>query len=33
MPNTCYTGSFGSDMQVELINDGPLTLWLDSKSR
>lgn len=33
MPNTCYTGSFGSNMQVELINDGPLTLWLDSKSR
>lgn len=25
------TGVFGADMQVELINDGPVTLWLDSK--
>jgi len=24
------TGSFGADMQVELVNDGPVTLWLDS---
>jgi D-tyrosyl-tRNA(Tyr) deacylase len=23
-------GSFGADMQVELVNDGPLTLMLDS---
>lgn len=22
---------FGSDLQVELVNDGPVTLWLDSK--
>lgn len=33
MPNRCCTGQFGSHMQIELINDGPLTLWLDSKSR
>jgi D-tyrosyl-tRNA(Tyr) deacylase len=33
MPNTCCTGKFGSHMQIELINDGPLTIWLDSKSR
>lgn len=24
------TGEFGADMQVELVNDGPVTLWLDS---
>ena len=23
-------GRFGADMQVELVNDGPVTLWLDS---
>lgn len=25
------TGRFGADMQVELVNDGPVTLWLDSR--
>lgn len=25
------TGSFGADMQVELVNDGPVTLLLDSE--
>jgi D-aminoacyl-tRNA deacylase len=25
-------GVFGADMQVALVNDGPVTLWLDSKS-
>lgn len=24
------TGEFGAKMEVELINDGPVTLWLDS---
>ena len=24
------TGSFGADMQIELINDGPFTVILDS---
>ena len=24
------TGRFGADMQVEIHNDGPVTLWLDS---
>lgn len=24
------TGSFGADMQVELCNDGPVTIWLDT---
>ena len=23
------TGRFGADMQVELVNDGPVTLWLE----
>lgn len=27
------TGIFGADMQVELINDGPVTIWLDSKNK
>lgn len=27
------TGSFGADMKIELINDGPVTIWVDSKNR
>ena len=27
------TGVFGADMQVELINDGPVTILIDSKNR
>lgn len=27
------TGVFGADMQVELINDGPVTIWMDSKQK
>lgn len=27
------TGEFGADMQVALLNDGPVTIWLDSKGR
>jgi D-aminoacyl-tRNA deacylase len=26
-------GKFGADMQVSLINDGPVTIWLDSKNK
>lgn len=26
-------GSFGADMQVSLINDGPVTIWLDSRAK
>jgi len=26
-----YTGVFGADMKVELINDGPVTIIIDSK--
>lgn len=25
------TGEFGADMRVSLINDGPVTVWLDTK--
>ena len=28
-----YTGEFGADMKVELVNDGPVTIWIDSKNR
>ena len=27
------TGIFGADMQVELVNDGPVTIIIDSKNR
>ncbi len=27
------TGQFGADMQVALVNDGPVTIWIDSKNR
>lgn len=27
------TGQFGADMKVSLINDGPVTIWMDSKNR
>lgn len=27
------TGVFGADMQVELLNDGPVTIYIDSKNR
>lgn len=27
------TGRFGADMQVALINDGPVTIWIDSQHR
>lgn len=26
------TGVFGAEMQVSLVNDGPITIWLDSKA-
>ena len=28
-----FTGEFGADMKVQLINDGPVTIWIDSKNR
>ena len=27
------TGQFGADMKVELLNDGPVTIIIDSKNR
>jgi D-tyrosyl-tRNA(Tyr) deacylase len=27
------TGIFGADMQVSLTNDGPVTIWIDSKNK
>jgi D-tyrosyl-tRNA(Tyr) deacylase len=28
-----FTGEFGADMQVELTNNGPVTIWIDSKNK
>lgn len=30
---TVATGEFGADMQVELLNDGPVTIWMDTKDK
>jgi D-tyrosyl-tRNA(Tyr) deacylase len=30
---TVATGVFGAHMQVALVNDGPVTIWLDSRAR
>lgn len=30
---TVETGRFGADMKVELLNDGPVTIWMDSKNK
>ncbi len=27
------TGRFGADMQVALVNDGPVTIWMDSRNK
>lgn len=27
------SGVFGADMAVELVNDGPVTIWIDSRNR
>ena len=31
--NGVSSGQFGASMQVDLINDGPVTIWIDSKNR
>lgn len=33
LPHPCQSGVFGADMQVNLVNDGPVTLIIDSKNR
>lgn len=30
---TVGTGEFGADMKVALLNDGPVTIWIDSKNK
>lgn len=30
---TIPCGRFGADMKVELLNDGPVTIWIDSAER
>lgn len=30
---TVATGRFGADMKVALVNDGPVTLWIDTRLR
>jgi D-aminoacyl-tRNA deacylase len=30
---TVETGRFGAEMAVELVNDGPFTIWLDTDDR
>ncbi len=30
---TVATGRFGAEMAVEIVNDGPFTIWLDSADR
>lgn len=27
------TGTFAADMKVSLVNDGPVTIWMDSKNK
>lgn len=27
------SGQFGADMKVRLLNDGPVTIWMDSKNK
>lgn len=27
------SGTFGADMQIELLNDGPVTIWIDSREK
>ncbi len=33
MKRSVPTGEFGADMQIELLNDGPVTICIDSKNR
>ena len=31
--NEVHTGEFGASMQIKLVNDGPVTIWIDSGNR
>jgi D-tyrosyl-tRNA(Tyr) deacylase len=33
LDKTIFTGEFGADMKVRLINDGPVTIWIDTKAK
>lgn len=33
MTHKVQTGQFGADMKVELINDGPVTIIIDTKNK
>ena len=33
LSSNVVTGKFGSHMEIELVNDGPVTIWIDSKNK
>lgn len=33
LPGKVQTGIFGADMQINLTNSGPVTIWIDSKNK
>ncbi|MFI3285251.1 MAG: D-aminoacyl-tRNA deacylase [Rikenellaceae bacterium] len=33
MGRSVPTGEFGADMKISLLNDGPVTIWIDSRNR
>jgi len=33
LPSVCKTGQFGADMKISLVNDGPVTILMDSKNK
>lgn len=33
MKKPVKTGEFGADMKVSLLNDGPVTIWIDTKNK
>jgi D-tyrosyl-tRNA(Tyr) deacylase len=33
LPHPVQTGEFGADMQVSLVNDGPVTIIIDTKNK
>ncbi|MCL2727628.1 MAG: D-aminoacyl-tRNA deacylase [Bacteroidales bacterium] len=32
-PGSVETGRFGAEMAVSLVNDGPVTIWIDTKNK
>ena len=33
LPNRLATGEFGEDMKIQSIDDGPVSIWIDSKAK